>query len=265
MQYAIDQYHQLLLDTWAQVHATKNSSAAPIPGFDRAPYLGHQLVQGRAVLFLGMNPSYVEGTLDDHWTAALAGDETMAGIKVRDALQWPPVASALSGTDWKQAILTLDRYSRENHERFYGLIEDLATDAGAKDDWQQLDMFPIRHTAQRQLEAFLDDLRNPPTRTETDAPGHQVFSLLFDAAWELVTALRPKVVVVLNARLSRLLEQRLPLTLQANGHRHETDRMPSVPFLLASQLSGGATSIYGRKRLAADLRDALRGGPGLAP
>lgn len=90
----------------------------------------------------------------------------------------------------------------------------------------------------------------------------QHFTELFNAAIQLIIDLNPTVVVVLNSHASQILEHKLPLRKPANGHPYNCEKFSNVPYLLGSQLSGGAISIYGKERILADLRDVVRGGDG---
>ena len=137
-----------------------------------------------------------------------------------------------------------------------------------------MDLFPIRETSQRLLEAELRyPKRSEVERFENAMPDspyrlartwHSALESIFGATLQLISSLKPSIVVVLNSWASKMLEYKLGLEVEANGHRYRTARVPGASWLLSSQLSGGATSVYGAQRLLADLRDAVLGGPGLS-
>lgn len=170
--------------------------------------------------------------------------------------------------------MRLDQYSRETYRSYYAPIEDLVSAAAKAHAWYHLDLFPLRETDARLLTVYTrvpanNDQRRKLAEARPDSRLHKsyewehVFKQLFDATIELIRDLQPAVVVVLNSYVSRTLHHKLPLVLQANGHRYECAKLPGIVFLLGSQLSGGATSTYAKERLLADLRDVVRGQDGL--
>lgn len=255
MQRTIDAYHEQLLSFW------RDNQSSSILGFSRVPHFGQLPKAGRTeikVLFLGLNPSYVESTLERHWRTVHEGNQRLLDMGLQ-ALQWDAQRSAEDWLELRAAIVALDHFSRDNYGRYFDAIASVAEEVGVGENWHHLDAFPLRETSQNALIPFL------PVFSEAPAGWQPVLEGLLNATMTLVATMKPKVVVVANSHVAKVLEHRLPLTLQENGHRYENESasFEGVPFLLSSQLSGGATSKYGRQRLVADLRDALRDGKGL--
>lgn len=292
MKRAVNNYHLKLLKIWGQHQSTG------APGLSLAPYLGQLPNPGNEVdvLFIGLNPSYIDHVLRRHLQDLSSPCPGLTKLGLPAALQWHPILTPGNLTQ----IIALDNYSRNNHPRFYKVIESVAVDAQVGTNWHHIDLFPIRESKQDLLAKYLE--KNKVTTsgvTFIKRGGHNLsqlpppFQELFNATMTLVCAMKPSVVVVVNSLASRLIESCLPLTRQSNGHRYEAPTysisgtagshpdeagclsdeagilpdeacsLCGVPFLLSSQLSGGATSTYGRERLVADLRDAFRGGTGL--
>ena len=191
-----------------------------------------------------------------------------------DALKWNKTQTNDLREDLRAAVLRLDQHSRTAYKFYYGPIEELVTLAKKNVAWYHMDVFPLRETDQKQFTAKIRVPRSAKekaalcaskgdSRLRKSYEWDASISKLFHAFIDLLKKLQPKVVVVLNSHVSGMLEYRLPLYKQPNGHRYECVDLPGVVFLLGSQLSGGATSTYGKERLLADLRDLLRGKNGL--
>lgn len=250
MQAEIDAYHEEIRDIWGL------EGARAIPGFSLMPHLGQLPLPGPGVdvLFFGMNPSFVEISLARHW------QQVRQDLGMPDAilaLDWDGPHTDSEWSERRATLVELDRHSRANYSRYYGLFGEVAEDARAGASWQHLDAFPLRLTSQRTLTPLL------PISEESE-PEWVVLKQVLCATLRLARAMEPEVIVVANSYLSKVLEQHLSLRRQAIGHRYDADLFPGIPFLLTSQLSGGATSKYGRERLVADLRDALAGAQGLS-
>jgi hypothetical protein len=252
MQKAVGSYHRKLREIWLQ------HQACDIPGFEWSPYLGQpiELPKRLKVLFIGLNPSFVSKVIARHWEVAHAGDAHLKAMKLR-ALKWPAMRAEVEWDRLLPAVVKLDRHSRGHYPRYYGPLGDLAEAAGAADAWDHLDLFPLRTTPQKALAKHL----LLPEAWDEEFPSP--LSALLEATLELIEAIDPKIVVVVNALAASTLEDRAQLIIQGNHHRYVCPLLPKVTFLLSSQLSGGATSKYAALRLLADLRDALRDGGGL--
>lgn len=225
------------------------------------------------VITLGLNPSYVEDVLKNHWEEVQKAHGPFQG-QWPHAMIWHRSLDGKVDDDLFREISLLDAHSRESYQSYYKPIQTLVNLAKPGVPWYHFDLFPIRETNQK---GFTSKIRVPKNAAElaalrAAAPGSnlkrsydwdQTMVQLFDAAVRLIEELQPKVVVVLNSYVSRLLGYKLELHKQTNGHRYGCEKLPEVVFLLGSQLSGGATSIYGRERLLADLRDVLRGQKGM--
>jgi len=250
---------------------------APLDGFDRVPFIGHlpeDMPPNLQVLVLGLNPSFSVESLKRSWDVVRKTCSPIGEATVLELLSWPLPENQGKRDAAKLAIETLDRYSRKNHAIFYRPIERLMNAAGLESDkWLHMDLFPIRETSQRRLEAELKFPKRHERERFATLPQnaayrkartmHPALRSTLDETLQLICALKPPIVVVLNSFASKLLEYCLDLRLQPNGHRYRSDATDGTCWILSSQLSGGATSLYGMERLLADLRDAVRGNRGL--
>jgi hypothetical protein len=253
MRRLVEEHHRYLLEIWGEY------AGSGLPGFEHVPYLGHlpKLTHGPQLLVVGMNPSFEPTTLRKHWETVHANNSDLIRIGIQ-SLKWQSFLEHRNG-NLQQAIRQLDVHSRSFYKRYYGPIAMLATDAGIKeDDWEHLDLLPIRATKQSYLLEHLNQLKRGPDANEN------VYKKMVDASIAMMVAIRPRAILVANAAASRILAERLNLRPQANGHRYDCRALPGVPFLLSSQLSGGTTSQYARERLLADLKNALIGGSGMS-
>lgn len=268
MQKTITNYHETVLGVWKSKHGSV------VEGFKRVPLLAQPPDCERVdVLTLGMNPSFVPESLIAHWERAQHEHPEML-MRGLAALDWNALQTESEWQELRNAVARLDKHSRANYKKYYGPIEELVALAGKKDAWYHTDLFPLRETDQKTFTAKLRVPRNSNERValrdstatsklRASYAWDQAVVDLFNASIELIIDLKPRVIVVLNSYASQMLEYRLPLTKQGNGHRYVYEKLPDVPFLLGSQLSGGATSIYAKERLLADLRDVIRYGDGL--
>jgi hypothetical protein len=252
MEVAVDDYHRKLREIWIRYEGSN------VAGFENVPHFGqpvdwHPRVK---VLFLGLNPSFVPGTLRSHWATVHANNPRLNAMGMT-ALEWSAMRPIHRWNRLRPAVTQLDHHSRANYPRYYAPLEAFAQAAGVTGGLIHLDLFPLRNTSQKALEKHL------PTPESGNRNWHPALMELFEATLKLVQNMKPEVVVVANALASDLLEYRLPLIVQRNRHRFESPALPGSVFLLGSQLSGGATSKYAGMRLLADLRDALRGRSGL--
>lgn len=260
VQRTLERHEALYAELWTKF------ARSGIPGFETVPNLARGPVAGRTseVVFVGLNPSFARTAICDQWKEVHGENDELFDAKLR-MFRWKARQQMEDRQRIDAAVRAVDEYAREHYGRYYDLIRALAHEADAEGRWQHVDLFPMRNTSQKDVSNSFDVKRKKGAKEWQSA-----VSDMFEAAIELIEALQPKVVVVLNAHASRTLEAWLPLELKANQHRHEAARaqeptrrrLRGVPFLLGSQLSGGATSTYARLRLAADLRDALAGGQG---
>ncbi|RZM22082.1 MAG: hypothetical protein EOO88_30525 [Pedobacter sp.] len=273
MQDALDNYHATLLSIWKSSHTLEESGFEFWPLLSSPPMWKGVEVNDVEVVTLGLNPSYVHNVLEKHWKEAQNEHNSMLE-KWPGALKWDKKQSDESRKEFYDAVLRLDRYSREAYNSYYAPIKELVCLAGKGNVWYHMDVFPLRETNQKDFISKIPIPKKDKEKVTLDASKliskspksyewGSAMSKLFDACIELINDLQPTVVVVLNSYVSRMLEHRLELQVQSNGHRYESDKLPEVVFLLGSQLSGGATSIYGKERLLADLRDVVRGNNGL--
>lgn len=265
---AISKYQDTVLNLWKREHASSSE------GFQRWPLLSAPPVCDRVeVITLGLNPSYVLDELEAHWHAVRNDNPDMPTWS-REVLSWDGNQPEELRDRYREIVKQLDKHSRDAYGVYYAPIEQLVSAAGKRHAWYHMDIFPLRETVAKQLTVHVpvpmtheerEKLAgaNSNSRQAQKFKWNSIFDELFDASIDLVRDLEPKVVVVLNSYVSRMLHYKLPLEIQANGHRYRSKKLPKIVFLLGSQLSGGATSTYGKERLLADLRDVVRGKAGL--
>ncbi|WP_349742958.1 hypothetical protein [Roseateles cavernae] len=248
---ALAQFEIALLAIW------RSQEGDSAPGFGLLPLFGQWPSRKTPiVLFLGLSPSFVPSALEEHWAATHHQTPELLAIGL-DALNWVVPENADGWGQYREAVEQLDRYSREEYKRYYGPVDKLMADTQADVHHEHLDLFPLRSTDQGAFKEFL------AATEDSNRAKWKAREELLNAALDLVRAMAPKVIVVVNAAASRLVRDELGLELQTNGHRYASLAWPGVTFLLGSQLSGGATSEFARERLVADLRDVLQGGQGL--
>lgn len=280
---AVDHYHDSLRELWLHHWGVTDADKHP-PGFNRMPLLGHDGVeeaesQVRAVT-VGLNPSFLENTLAQHWgeapgiptdvrvpmTAAKSQSEVDAARhmkEMRAAVDLPGMGLEDHWRRFAPSVRALDLYSRHNYGDYYEPVKQLMVDAGyllpggatpppPGCGWIHLDLIPLRVKDQTELECHLKRKRKG---------GGGILREMVALFAKLLVTINPRVVVVLNAHASRQLEIALHLDTK-NGHRYRSPELTETTFFLGSQLSGGATSVYARKRLAADIRDHRLGGTG---
>lgn len=247
----IAQYHSELLTIWAQ------NAEAEFPGMDKMPYLGQAPQFNRLdVVFLGINPSFREKMLSDHWD--IVHPTVNARTLSVKPWHWCGNRAEEDLALLREQLVALDQYSMRNYPIFYKPLEQVAVTAGCLARlgrvvrWHALDMFPVRALFQNELEPYLP----------IDGQWHQLAETMFERSLRLLIDMKPQVVIVANALVANLLIQKMPMRQQANGHRYETNRLPGVPFLFSRILSNGADQ-FSKERLAADLGNALRGQLGL--
>lgn len=181
----VAKHHLRLLSLWDE------HSSSGLPGFDRVPYFGQLPVSARGsqLLFIGMNPSYVEGALGDLWKGAHEHNPVLTLLGAQ-ALEWKNFPQGHNRLERVDVIETFDIYCREKYERFYGPIRDLAIDAGVESDWQHLDLFPVRATSQSSLLPHVG-----LGKDKSLACAHPYRELL-EASFTLIAAMMPSVVLV---------------------------------------------------------------------
>ena len=274
MQIAFARYRETVLNVWRSEHGSDAT------GFKRMPLLAPAPTCERIeVLTVGMNPSYLESVLEDHCKEVHSDDRNML-LRWPSALQWNVLRTQQEWDAVHDGVARLDAHARKNYPSYYKPLEVLVGQAGAAEAWFHIDLFPLRETNQKEFVASIPIPRKDAgemlgtewkwklkstakKKKSSESKWDNGVAALFEASIQLIADLQPKVVVALNSYASRLLEYRLPLTRQANGHRYVNESLlRNGVFLLGSQLSGGATSVYAKERLLADLVDVLQGGTG---
>ena len=249
----IEKYHNDIHGFWDRHALTQ------FPGMDKMPYLGQAPQFAELdVLFLGINPSFVEPMLISHWAVVHPGVNAHA-LAVLPWL-WGQNRTAEELALLRRQLVALDQYSRRNYPIHYGPLETVATGAakraGLKEvRWHTLDMLPVRARFQSELAQHLP----------IGGQWHALAENMFLRSVQLLIEMKPRVVVVANALVANLLIEKFEMRPQDNGHRYETEYLPGVPFLLSGMLSYGVTDRFSRDRLTADLGNALLGGNGLQP
>lgn len=249
----INLHHTDLINFWTE-HAPDG-----FPGMDKMPYFGQAQrpqFEQLDVVFLGINPSFHEEMLFEHW--AVVHPTVDARALAVAPWGWCPNRSAEELDRLRLQLVELDQYSRQNFPRFFRPLEKVATAAAIAAGmnqvrWHALDMLPVRASLQQELAPHL------PVGGEW----HVLAENMFQRSIQLLIAMRPRVVVVANALVANLLIEKLEMQPQGNGHRYESARLPNVPFLLSGMLSYGVTDRFSKDRLTADLGNALLGGHGL--
>ena len=223
MHSAINQYREAVLALWTSDHSST------MDGFDKWPLLSPAPECANIdVITLGLNPSYVLEGLAAYWQI-VRGQHAHMPAWCPDALRWDRTESTTVRQQRRKWIASLDEHSRANYRPYYAPIEELVAAADMSQAWYHMDVFPLRATKARELTTHIPVPANererqrytavPNSRLRNPYVWDDALNGLFDASIRLIKELQPKVVVVLNSYVSRLLHYRLSLTLQTNGHR----------------------------------------------
>lgn len=218
------EYNERVLELWREL----SLKYGDMVGMDRVPMLEPQFVADPELLFVGINPSFAREEDDEQLVALFS---------------WP-ASGVLSQERIRELVA---READALTYRYYTPLQAFAKKVGAR-SVEFLDLFPIRHSRQRDiLEQYCLGALHPVAER-----------LFAHFRWSLRT-IKPQVIVVANAGAARLLESHLPLTGPAADSHYQWEEMKGVPFFLGGMLGGaGPMDRFSRERLEIAVKRVLQ-------
>ena len=217
---AVNIYNGKLIDIWYRLFKPAVEKQSVIENY--LPLL-HLKQAVSPIWFLGMNPS----------VSSKVKEEFGKYTRIDDAQ--------------KRKIQKEQIESHEKHKYFQGLKEFYQDNSllGRSEKAHPVfhDMYPVRHTNQKEFEAFLKSA--PDLKKELD-----------DANKAFLKQAAPKVIVVFNSKASEHLKElfginELPITT--------TNRIAGMTFVYSSMYTGQrALDKYARLRLASEIREIVK-------
>lgn len=191
----------------------------------RMPIL-HSNINGVAKLVIvGMNPSH---NLD--WVQREIDKKQVLGdvsFTAEELLAWP------SGRKRIEDIKKMEKHAVAHYPHYFNGIQRFADAVGFSNQWQHLDIFLMRETSQAvALKAVMDKGAPPEICNQF---GKEQIGLLR----KMLGAIRPRVVVIANAKASKILRLELELIQEPNEPATFTSKsLPDTRFFTAGMLSG---------------------------
>lgn len=185
------------------------------------------------ILFVGLNPSFTTGWLNQLQTVA------PRGVDVKTYFAW----GRRKEFDYSMAQ-TLERYSRDNYKRFFGKLGRLAKDIDMQ--WEHIDLFFYRETEQHSLKSVMDIKVNDRACTMNDF-GQKQLAL----SKTLIEMAKARIIVVANVLASHIFVGEFkPKFNNTTGYYLTQINSSTVPTFLSSMLTGGrALDVYSFERL----------------
>ena len=225
---AIETYNAEIIEIWQSSLkvALEKFNSEIAKGFEIKflPPLLHLEQRVSPIWFLGMNPSASKHT--PNW-------EHEGQTEITDSL--------------KRTIEQLQTNSLAKHKYFQGLKEFYQDNSFLGRSEKALpvfhDMYPVRHTNQKEFEAFLKSA--PDLKKELD-----------DANKAFLKQAAPKVIVVFNSKASEHLKELFSIKEPSST---TTNRVAGMTFVYSSMYTGQrALDKYARVRLAREITEILR-------
>jgi len=205
-----------------------------------APLFYKDLKRG-GLLFVGMNPSFsIQG-----FSRSLKGSK-YEGMDPKDFYLWKSVRQDLSRVS---ACADIERMSHTTYTSYFGVLRDIAKEVGL--DWEHVDLFLYRETNQASFESriFSKGKLNDFAKDQLS---------LFR---RIVGSINPKVIVINNARGSKIVQEYLKdgLVYDSELGCHLLKVGDSrVPIFFTSMLSGQRSlDVHSRERLVWHIKKVL--------
>lgn len=221
-------YNQRIRHVWEQF------SANGFEGTRREPLILHK-VSRNAILFVGMNPSFVPKVLKKDLNLP---DEQA----VEDLFRFRPGS--------KRTDIPAASPKNSTYRRYFDIYAKISEDVGK--DWDHVDLFYLRETNQKRVLSYVG------SESGLTPFGESQFQITEDVIKEA----KPAAIVVCNARASAIFRKRmLPSSseLHKNVGCYLMNFERRTPVFLSGMLTGQrALDVESRKRLVWHLDFALR-------
>jgi hypothetical protein len=221
-------YNAKVLEIW-EGHTEEE---CPLPGMNLFPMQRTNLRDNPDILFIGMNPSFSKSI--------------QKGV-VAQTYKWHKHADQ----QHLNRLAELEDEAQKDYKIYFNAIKNFASDA-ASENFEHLDLLPVRHTSQTEVVKSFWDKQGDPLKITTQCM--EIFK-------ETLLKINPKTVVIANAGAANKIIKLLDLQRQDNRRSYRwtsCNRMSQTPFFLSGMLSGQrALDNFSKDRLIADVRAAL--------
>lgn len=220
-----NQYNNIVINIWENLSEANKS----LPGMHLFPMQRPDFIVNPDILFVGMNPSFSK-TLQENDVAA--------------QYLWQANADRAQIDN----LIALENEAHEDYLTYFGALRRFAQSANAN-NFEHLDLLPIRHTNQKEVLAKHWNSNGEP---------NEIVKQSIDLFKSTVIEISPKTIVVANAGAARIIIRALQLDSYDEKRKYRWNELEETPFFLSSMLSGQrALDEFSKDRLIADVRRAL--------
>ena len=223
----VEQYNQAILSLWKlefdnAIKSTENTNVK----FKQ--FCLHVNQVESPIWFFGMNPSLPKPTNDFISQTSYINDNLIVELKNEQVRM------------------------HENHPYFEAAIKFFKKDVGIQELEIPVfhDLYPVRHTKQKEFVQFIKHKENKEFREKLD-----------EATKELIDGIMPDIIVIANAKASKLMQKIFFGRNEYNGETKLTYELDGkkTDMIFSSMLSGQrALDTYSRSRLAREISETWK-------